>query len=164
MAAKQKTLDDLFLHTLKDIYYAEKKILKNLRKMSKAAKGEELRQAFEAHRVETEGQIERLEQVFEILGKRASGVTCEAINGIIEEGEGMMEDFGDSEVADAALVAAAQAIEHYEIVRYGTLKTYAEELGIKDAAKLIDQNLQEEKKTDTLLTEVAETRANKTAA
>ncbi len=131
--------------------------------MSKAAKGEELRQAFEAHRVETEGQIERLEQVFEILGKRASGVTCEAINGIIEEGEGMMEDFGDSEVADAALVAAAQAIEHYEIVRYGTLKTYAEELGMKDAAKLIDQNLQEEKKTDTLLTQVAETRANKQA-
>ncbi len=164
MAAKQKTLDDLFLHTLKDIYYAEKKILKNLRKMSKAAKGEELRQAFEAHRVETEGQIERLEQVFEILGKRTAGVTCEAINGIIEEGEGMMEDFGDSEVADAALVAAAQAIEHYEIVRYGTLKTYAEELGMKDAAALIDQNLQEEKKTDTLLTEVAETRANKKAA
>ncbi len=164
MAAKQKTLDDLFLHTLKDIYYAEKKILKNLRKMSKAAKGEELRQAFEAHRVETEGQIERLEQVFEILGKRAAGVTCEAINGIIEEGEGMMEDFGDSEVADAALVAAAQAIEHYEIVRYGTLKTYAEELGMKDAAALIDQNLQEEKKTDALLTGVAETRANKKAA
>jgi ferritin-like metal-binding protein YciE len=164
MAAKQKTLDDLFLHTLKDIYYAEKKILKNLRKMTKAAKGEELRQAFDAHREETEGQIERLEQVFEILGKRASGVTCEAINGIIEEGEGMMEDFGDSEVADAALVAAAQAIEHYEIVRYGTLKTYAEELGMRDAAALIDQNLQEEKKTDTLLTEVAETRANKTAA
>ena len=163
MAAKQKTLDDLFLHTLKDIYYAEKKILKNLRKMSKAAKGEELRQAFEAHLVETEGQIERLEQVFEILGKRAAGVTCEAINGIIEEGEGMMEDFGDSEVADAALVAAAQAIEHYEIVRYGTLKTYAEELGMKDAAALIDQNLQEEKKTDTLLTEVAEARANKKA-
>jgi ferritin-like metal-binding protein YciE len=164
MAAKQKTLDDLFLHTLKDIYYAEKKILKNLRKMTKAAKSEELRQAFEAHREETEGQIERLEQVFEILGKRAAGVTCEAINGIIEEGEGMMEDFGDSEVADAALVAAAQAIEHYEIVRYGTLKTYAEELGMRDAAALIDQNLQEEKKTDTLLTEVAETRANKTAA
>ncbi|KAA2233062.1 YciE/YciF ferroxidase family protein [Salinarimonas soli] len=163
MSAKQKTLYDLFLHTLKDIYYAEKKILKNLRKMIKAAKGEELRQAFETHREETESQIERLEQVFEMLGKRASGVTCEAINGIIEEGEGMIEDFGDSEVADVALVAAAQAIEHYEIVRYGTLKTYAEELGMKDAAKLIDQNLQEERKTDTLLTEVAETRANKKA-
>jgi ferritin-like metal-binding protein YciE len=164
MAAKQKTLDDLFLHTLKDIYYAEKKILRNLRKMEKAAKGEDLQQAFGTHREETQGQIERLEQVFEILGKRASGVTCEAINGILEEGEGIMEDFGDSEVADAAMVAAAQAIEHYEIVRYGTLKTFAEELGMKDAAKLIDQNLQEEKKTDQLLTGIAEARANKKSA
>jgi ferritin-like metal-binding protein YciE len=132
--------------------------------MEKAAKGEDLQQAFGTHREETQGQIERLEQVFEILGKRASGVTCEAINGILEEGEGIMEDFGDSEVADAAMVAAAQAIEHYEIVRYGTLKTFAEELGMKDAAKLIDQNLQEEKKTDQLLTGIAEARANKKSA
>jgi ferritin-like metal-binding protein YciE len=164
MPAKPKTLDDLFLHTLKDIYYAERKILKTLPKMAKAAESEELRQAFETHREETQGQIERLEQVFELLGKRASGVTCEAINGILEEGESVMEDFGDSEAADAAILAAAQAVEHYEIVRYGTLKTFAQELGMQDAAKLIDQNLQEEKKTDQLLTQLAETRVNKKAA
>jgi ferritin-like metal-binding protein YciE len=164
MPAKQKTLEDLFLHTLKDIYYAEKKILRNLPKMAKAAESEELRQAFETHREETQGQIERLEQVFELLGKRAQGVTCEAINGILEEGESVMEDFGDSEAADAAILAAAQAVEHYEIVRYGTLKTFAEELGMQDAAKLFDQNLQEEKKTDQLLTQLAEARVNKKAA
>jgi ferritin-like metal-binding protein YciE len=115
MPAKQKTLDDLFLHTLKDIYYAEKKILRNLRTMEKAAEAEELRQAFVTHRAETEGQIERLEQVFELLGKPARGVTCEAINGILQEGESILEDFGESEAADASLVAAAQAVEHYEI-------------------------------------------------
>jgi ferritin-like metal-binding protein YciE len=164
MPAKQKTLDDLFLHTLKDIFYAEKKILKNLRTMAKAAESPELKQAFEAHREETQGQIARLEQVFELLGKRASGVTCEAINGILEEGEGVMEDFGESQALDAAILAAAQAVEHYEIVRYGTLKTFALELGMADAAKLIDQNLQEEKKTDELLTQLAEARLNKKAA
>jgi ferritin-like metal-binding protein YciE len=164
MPAKQKTLDDLFLHTLKDIFYAEKKILRNLRTMAKAAESPELKQAFEAHREETQGQIARLEQVFELLGKRASGVTCEAINGILEEGEGVMEDFGESQALDAAILAAAQAVEHYEIVRYGTLKTFALELGMADAAKLIDQNLQEEKKTDALLTQLAEARLNKKAA
>ncbi len=164
MPAKQKTLDDLFLHTLKDIFYAEKKILKNLKTMAKAAESPELKQAFEAHREETQGQIARLEQVFELLGKRASGVTCEAINGILEEGEGVMEDFGESQALDAAILAAAQAVEHYEIVRYGTLKTFALELGMADAAKLIDQNLQEEKKTDELLTQLAEARLNKKAA
>ena len=164
MPAKQKTLDDLFLHTLKDIYYAERKILKNLPRMAKATKSEELRQAFETHREETQGQIERIEQVFEMLGKRASGKTCEAINGILEEGEGIMEDFGDSEALDAGILAAAQAVEHYEIVRYGTLKTWAQELGMQDAVKLLDQNLQEEKKTDTLLTQLAEARVNQKAA
>jgi ferritin-like metal-binding protein YciE len=164
MPTKQKTLDDLFLHTLKDIYYAERKILKTLPKMAKAAESSELRQAFEKHREETQGQIERLEQVFESVGKRATGVTCEAINGILEEGESVMEEFGDSEAADAAMLAAAQAVEHYEIVRYGTLKTFAQELGMQDAAKLIDQNLQEEKKTDQLLTQFAEARVNKKAA
>jgi ferritin-like metal-binding protein YciE len=164
MPAKQKTLDDLFLHTLKDIYYAERKILKNLPRMAKATESEELRQAFETHREETQGQIERLEQVFELLGKRASGKTCEAINGILEEGEGIMEDFGESEALDAGILAAAQAVEHYEIVRYGTLKTWAQELGMQDAVKLIDQNLQEEKKTDTLLTQLAEARVNQKAA
>lgn len=164
MPAKQKTLDDLFLHTLKDIYYAERKILKNLPRMAKATESEELKQAFETHREETQGQIERIEQVFEMLGKRASGKTCEAINGILEEGEGIMEDFGESEALDAGILAAAQAVEHYEIVRYGTLKTWAQELGMQDAVKLIDQNLQEEKKTDDLLTRLAEARVNQKAA
>ncbi|WP_046865737.1 ferritin-like domain-containing protein [Microvirga massiliensis] len=164
MAAKQKTLDDLFLHTLKDIYYAERKILRNLPKMAKAAESQELKQAFEKHREETQGQIERLEQVFELLGKRAQGVTCEAINGILEEGESVMEDFGESEALDAGILAAAQAVEHYEIVRYGTLKTWAQELGMNDAVKLLDQNLQEEKKTDELLTQLAEARVNTKAA
>jgi ferritin-like metal-binding protein YciE len=164
MPAKQKTLDDLFLHTLKDIYYAERKILKNLPRMAKATESEELRKAFETHRDETQGQIERIEQVFEMLGKRASGKTCEAINGILEEGEGILEDFGESEALDAGILAAAQAVEHYEIVRYGTLKTWAQELGMSDAVRLLDQNLQEEKKTDTLLTQLAEARVNQKAA
>jgi ferritin-like metal-binding protein YciE len=164
MAAKEKTLDDLFLHTLKDVYYAEKQILKALPKMAKAAESEELKQAFETHRVETEGQIERLEEVFKILGKAARGVQCEAINGIIEEGKEVMEDFAESEALDAGILAAAQAVEHYEITRYGSLKAWARELGMTDAAQLIDQNLQEEKKTDQLLTELAEARVNTKAA
>jgi ferritin-like metal-binding protein YciE len=162
--AKQKTLDDLFFHTLKDIYYAERKILRNLPRMAKAVDSEELRQAFETHREETQGQIERLEQIFEMLGKRASGKTCEAINGILEEGESVMEEFDESEALDPAVLAAAQAVEHYEIVRYGTLKTWAQELGLNDAARLIDQTLQEEKKTDQLLTKLAESRVNQKAA
>lgn len=164
MAAKEKTLNDLFLHTLKDIYYAEKQILKALPRMAKNAESEELRQAFETHREETEGQIERLEKVFEMLGKPARGVQCEAINGIIEEGKEVMEDFADSEALDAGILAAAQAVEHYEITRYGSLKTWAQELGMDDAAKLLDQNLQEEKKTDKLLTDLAEARVNTKAA
>ncbi len=164
MPAKQKTLHDLFLHTLKDIYYAEKKILRNLKTMEKGAEAEELRQAFVTHREETQGQIERLEQVFELLGKPARGVTCEAINGILEEGESIMEDFAESEAADAGILAAAQAVEHYEIVRYGTLRTWAQELGLNDAVPLLEQNLEEEKKTDQLLTQLAEARVNKKAA
>ncbi|MXQ11698.1 ferritin-like domain-containing protein [Microvirga makkahensis] len=164
MPAKEKTLHDLFLHTLKDIYYAEKQILKALPKMAKNAESEELKQAFETHRDETEGQIERLEQVFKMLDKAARGVQCEAINGIIEEGKEVMEDFADSEALDAGILAAAQAVEHYEITRYGSLKTWAQELGMNDAAKLLDQNLQEEKKTDALLTQLAEARVNTKAA
>jgi ferritin-like metal-binding protein YciE len=164
MPAKQKTLEDLFLHALKDIYYAEKKILRNQQKLMKATESEEIRQLFETHREETQGQVQRLEQVFEMLDKRPSGKTCEAINGILEEGESTMEDFAESEAADASLLAAAQAIEHYEIVRYGTLKSWAQQLGMKDAVKLIDQNLQEEKNTDKLLTDLAEAQANKKAA
>lgn len=164
MAAKEKTLHDLFLHTLKDVYYAEKQILKALPKMAKAAESEELKKAFEIHRDETEMQIERLEEVFKMLGKQARGVQCEAINGIIEEGKEVMEDFADSVVLDAGILAAAQAVEHYEITRYGSLKTWAAELGMQDAAKLLEQNLEEEKKTDKLLTELAEARINMKAA
>jgi ferritin-like metal-binding protein YciE len=164
MPAKEKTLNDLFLHTLKDVFYAEKQILKALPRMAKAAESEELKQAFETHREETQGQIERLEQVFEMLGKPARGVQCEAIMGIIEEGKEVMEDFAESEALDAGILAAAQAVEHYEITRYGSLKTWAQELGMPDAAKLLDQNLQEEKKTDQLLTQLAEARVNTKAA
>ena len=164
MPAKEKTLNDLFLHTLKDVYYAEKQILKALPKMAKAAESEELKQAFETHRDETEGQIERLEQVFEMLGKAARGVQCEAINGIIEEGKEVMEDFADSEALDAGILAAAQAVEHYEITRYGTLITWAKQLGRDDAIELLQGNLEQEKHADKLLTEIAEATVNQRAA
>jgi ferritin-like metal-binding protein YciE len=164
MAAKEKGLEDLFLATLKDVYYAEKQILRALPKMAKAAESDELRQAFEKHRAETETQVERLEEVFEAIGKKAQGKTCEAIQGIIDEGKEIMEDFADSEALDAGLVAAAQAVEHYEISRYGTLRSWAQELGMKDAAKLLEQTLQEEKKTDEALSKLAEARVNQKAA
>jgi ferritin-like metal-binding protein YciE len=164
MPAKQKTLNDLFLETLKDMYHAEKQILRALPKMAKAAESDQLRQAFETHRKETEGQVARLEQVFEMIGKPARGKPCEAIKGIIEEGKEVMEDFEGSDALDAGLVAGAQAVEHYEISRYGTLKTWATQLGMPDAAKLFDETLQEEKKTDQLLTKLAESSANRKAA
>lgn len=160
MPAKQKTLDDLFLIGLKDILHAEKTILRALKKMAKAAQSDRLREAFETHRDETEGQVQRLEQVFDLLGKRASGKPCEAIQGIVAEGEETMEDFADSDALDAGLLASAQAVEHYEIARYGTLKSWAEHLGMKDAAKLLEETLEEEKKTDKLLTELAEADLN----
>lgn len=156
----EKTLNDLFLMTLKDVYYAEKQILKALPKMAKAAESEDVKDAFLTHRDETAGQIERLEQIFEMLDKRASGKTCEAIKGIIEEGQEIMEDFEDSPALDAGLIAAGQAIEHYEMSRYGTLRTWAQQLGMRDAARLLDQTLAEEKKTDQLLTQLAESIAN----
>ena len=164
MPAKQKTLDDLFLETLKDMYHAEKQILRALPKMAKAAESDELRQAFQTHRDETEGQVARLEQVFEMLGKPARGKPCEAIKGIIEEGKEVMEDFEGSDALDAGLVAAAQAVEHYEISRYGTLRTWAGQLGMKDAARLFEETLAEEKKTDALLTQLAEGQVNQEAA
>ena len=160
----EKTLEDLFHEQLKDVYYAERQILKNLPKMMKKATTPELKQAFEKHRDETETQIERLTQVFEMIGKRAQGKTCEAIKGIIEEGEETMDDFEDSPALDAGILAGAQAIEHYEIARYGALKTWAMQLGMKDAVKLIDQSLQEEKKTDLLLSDLAEKSVNIKAA
>ena len=155
-----KKLEDLFYDGLKDILYAERKILKALPKMARGASSEEVRAAFEKHRDETEGQIERLQQVFEIFGKRAVGKTCPAIDGIIEEGEEILDEYKKAPALDAGLIAAAQAGEHYEIARYGTLKRWAEVLGMKDAAKLLDQNLSEEIATDEALTKVADTKAN----
>jgi ferritin-like metal-binding protein YciE len=164
MPGKEKTLQDLFLETLKDIYHAEKQILKALPKMAKAAHSDQLRQAFEKHRTETEGQVERLEQIFEIMGKPARAKPCEAIQGLVEEGKEVMEVFKDSAALDAGLLAGAQAVEHYEISRYGTMKAWAMQLGMRDAAKLLDQTLQEEKKTDEALTRLAEAAVNAEAA
>lgn len=164
MAAKDKTLEDLFSETLRDIYHAEKQIVRALSKMAKATKSDELREAFEMHREETEAQIERLEKVFEMIGKRPRGKPCEAIEGIIEEGKEVMEDFKGSDALDAGLLAGAQAVEHYEISRYGTLKAWATELGLKDAAKLLDETLKEEEQTDKKLSALAVRAINKQAA
>jgi ferritin-like metal-binding protein YciE len=162
--AQQQTLETLFVETLKDIFYAEKQILKALPKMARSAESPELKQAFQQHRDETEGHVERLQQIFEMLEKPARGKTCDAILGIIEEGKEVMEEFEGSDALDAGLTAAAQAVEHYEIARYGTLKTWALQLGMKDAAALLDQTLQEEKKTDELLSSLAGQTVNKKAA
>lgn len=159
----EKTLDTLFHDTLKDIYYAERKILKSLPKMARAAQSPELKAAFEKHKGQTEGQIERLQQVFEILGKPARGKTCDAIEGILAEGDEIMEEYKGSPALDAGLLAAAQAVEHYEITRYGTLKRWANELGMKDAAKLLDETLQEEAQTDLDLTKIADASVNGSA-
>ncbi|WP_099864755.1 YciE/YciF ferroxidase family protein [Pararhizobium haloflavum] len=158
--AKEKTLDDLFHDTLKDIYYAERKILKALPKMQRAAQSDELKAAFEKHRDETEEHVTRLQQVFELIGKPARGKTCDAIEGIISEGEEIMDEFKGTAALDAGLISAAQAVEHYEMTRYGTLKRWATELGMKDAAKLLDATLQEEMKTDGDLTKLADAGAN----
>jgi ferritin-like metal-binding protein YciE len=164
MAAKEKTLNDLFVEALKDVYHAEKQILRALPKMAKATESEELRQAFQTHREETERQVERLEAVFELVGKPARGKPCQAMQGIIEEGKEVMEDFADSEALDAGLIDAAQAVEHYEICRYGTLRSWAMQLGMRDAARLLEQTLEEEKKTDELLSKLAESAVNQKAA
>lgn len=156
----EKTLDDLFLDTLKDIYFAEKQILKALPKMARAAQSEEGKAGFLQHRDETQGQIERLEQVFELLGKAARGKTCEAIQGIIAEGEEIMEEYKGSVTLDAGLISSAQAVEHYEIARYGTLIAWAEQLGLKDAIPLLQANLAEEEATDQKLTQLAKASAN----
>ncbi|HEX8416305.1 MAG TPA: DUF892 family protein [Methylobacterium sp.] len=156
MAAKEKTLHDAFYETLKDVYYAERQSVKALKKSAKAAESEELRKAFETHGEESAVQVERLQQVFELLGKPARGKTCEAMQGLTSEMEEDLEDFEGSPAADAVLIGCAQAVEHYEIARYGTLKTWASQLGLTDAAKLLDETLQEEKRTDLLLTKIAE--------
>ena len=160
----EKNLNDLFLETLKDIYHAEKQILRKLPKVAKAANSEELKDAFMVHKDETEGQIERLEQIFEMLGKRAQGKPCEAMKGMLEEGDEVIEDFKDSEALDAGLLASAQTVEHYEISRYGTMKAWAKQLGMRDAEKLLDATLKEEMKTDQLLSKIAERALNPKAA
>lgn len=159
-----KSMEDLFLHTLKDIYYAEKLIFRSLPKMMKQATTPELKQAFEKHRQETEGQIERLEQIFEDCDTAARGVRCEAMDGIIAEAKDIMEEVDDEQVRDAGMLAAAQTVEHYEISRYGTMIAWAQQLGMKDAVKLLQQTLDEEKKTDKLLSELALKQVNQGAA
>jgi len=154
MAMTTKPLDDLFHDMLKDVYYAEKQVLKALPKMAKATKSPELKKAFETHKAETAEQIERLSQVFELIGKTPRAKTCDAILGILKEGEAVIEDYEGSPALDAGLVASAQAVEHYEMARYGTLKAWATQLGHKDAVKLLDETLAEETKTDKLLTQL----------
>ena len=159
-----KSLKDLFVHLLKDMYYAEKQILKALPKMAKKADSDELRQAFEHHLKETEGQVDRLEQVFELCGIKAAGKSCPAIKGILEEGEEGMKDAKDPDVLDAGMIADAQAVEHYEIARYGTMIAWANQLGMGDAANLLQQTLDQEYGADRLLTDLAEGRLNRQAA
>jgi ferritin-like metal-binding protein YciE len=160
MAKQAKTLDDLFHDTLKDIYYAEKKILTALPKMAKAAQSAGLRQAFTKHERETQGQVDRLEQVFALIEQPAKGKKCEAIDGLIDEGKEIMKEFKGTPALDAGLLAGAQAVEHYEISRYGTLRTWAQALGMGQAAELLEETLTEEKNTDEALTELAEASVN----
>jgi ferritin-like metal-binding protein YciE len=159
----EKNLKELFHDTLKDIYFAEKKILSALPKMAKAAQSSELRAAFEKHERETEDHVMRLEQVFEDLDETPRGKTCDAILGIIAEGQEVMKEFKGMPALDAGLLAAAQAVEHYEIARYGTLKTWAAELGLTQSATLLETTLGEEKKTDEALTELAQSGVNQHA-
>jgi ferritin-like metal-binding protein YciE len=163
MAKEPKKLDDLFHDTLKDIYYAEKKILTALPKMAKAAQNEKLKAAFTKHEGETEVQIERLEKVFSIIDEKPQGKKCAAIEGILDEGKEIMDEYKGSPALDAGLVSSAQAVEHYEICRYGTLCTWAEELGMNDAKKLLGQTLEEEENTDKTLSGLAETVVNQEA-
>lgn len=160
----EKQLDDLFLDTLKDIYYAERQILKALPKMAKAATSEDLKAGFEQHKSETEVHVERLEKVFELLGKSPRGKTCDAILGIIEEAKEIMDEFKGTQALDAGLVSAAQAVEHYEIARYGTLATWAKQLGHTDALELFLETLKEEEATDEKLTKLAKSSVNLKAA
>jgi ferritin-like metal-binding protein YciE len=160
----EKNLNDLFLESLRDIYHAERQILRKLPKIAKAATSEELQKAFMTHKEETERQIERIEQIFEMLGKQATGKSCEAVKGMLEESDEVLEDFRDTEALDAGIVASTQTVEHYEISRYGTLKAWAKQLGMRDAEKLLDETLKEEMKTDQLLTKIAERSLNPKAA
>lgn len=162
--AEPKNLNDLLYETLKDIYFAEKQILSALPKMAQAAQSPDLKDAFETHEGQTETHVERLEQVFELIGKPAQQKTCNAILGIIDEGKEVMSEFEGTEALDAGLLAGAQAVEHYEISRYGTMVTWAKTLGLDDVAELLAQTLDEEEATDQLLSEIAKTTVNAEAA
>ena len=159
-----QTMDDLFVHTLRDVYYAEQKIVKALPKMIEKASAQGLREGFETHLEETRGHVSRLEQVFEKHGSQAKAVDCPAIDGNVREAEELASEIGDKDVLDAGLAAAAQAVEHYEISRYGSLVAWASELGRDDCAELLQQTLDEEKATDAKLTKLAEERVNQRAA
>jgi ferritin-like metal-binding protein YciE len=159
-----KNMDDLFVHTLRDIYYAEKQIVKSLPEMIEKANNPQLKQGFQTHLRESENHVKRLDQVFELLGKKAQGVDCPAIDGIIEEAEDVAGEVQDKTVLDAALIAAAQAVEHYEMTRYGTLIAWAKQMGRNDAVTLLNQTLDEEKATDKKLTQMAESNINRRAA
>jgi ferritin-like metal-binding protein YciE len=159
-----KTLDDLFVHTLRDIYYAEKQIEKSLPKMIDKATSPQLKAGFEKHLGQTRGHIQRVEHVFEMHGVKAKEVTCQAIDGILAEADEVSGDVDDKQVLDAALIASAQAVEHYEMTRYGTLIAWANQLGRNDCASVLSKNLQEEKDTDKTLTQIAESNVNMQAA
>jgi ferritin-like metal-binding protein YciE len=159
-----KNMDDLFVHTLRDIYYAEKQIVKALLDMIEKASDQQLKQGFQIHLRETENHVKRLEQVFQLTGKKAQGVDCPAIDGIIKEANEVAGEVEKKSVLDAALIAAAQAVEHYEMTRYGTLISWAKQLGRNDCVALLQQTLDEERATDRKLTAMAEGQVNRKAA
>ena len=161
---EMQSLQDLMVEELKDLYNAENQLVKALPRMAKKASNDQLRQAFETHLKETQGHVDRLEQVFEALGEKAKGKKCHAMQGLVEEAKEMMSEDMADDVMDAALIAAAQKVEHYEIASYGTVRTYAQLLGNKEAARLLQQTLDEEGKTDKLLSQLAERNINIEAA
>jgi len=156
----EKGLDNLFFDTLRDVYYAERHILKTLPQLEKAAVSDELKAAFAHHFEETQGQVERLKQVFALIDRKPTSKRCEAIDGILKEGDGVLEDYKGTAALDAGLIASAQAVEHYEITRYGTLRRWAKMLSISEAVVLLEETLEQESKTDELLTKIADKEAN----
>ncbi len=159
-----KTLDDLFVHTMQDMYYAENQIVKNLPEMIDKASNPELKSAFQHHLTETEGHVRRLEQVFQMHGQPVKGTDCPAMDGILSEAREVISDCGNADVCDAAMLSAAQAVEHYEMTRYGTLIAFAKQLGRNDCASVLQQTLEEEKAADKKLTTIADGRVNQMAA
>lgn len=160
---KLKSFEDLFLHELQDLYSAEQQITEALPQMMKAATSSELKQAFETHLRQTEGQIERLDRIFNMMDASSKGEKCKGMEGLIKEGQSLIKEGGQGEVVDAALIGAAQRVEHYEIAGYGTARTYAQQLGLNQAVQLLEQTLQEESQTDELLTNLAQRSINQRA-